>query len=40
MGDGTGNAVCPKCGIVTTNLGRHLRRKRCEHQHFRKTPKG
>ena len=30
--------TCPKCGIDTTNIGRHLRRKRCEVQHIRKGP--
>lgn len=28
--------TCPKCGIDTTDLGRHIRRKRCEMQHIRK----
>jgi hypothetical protein len=27
---------CPKCGVDVSNLGKHLRRKRCEMQHIRK----
>jgi len=28
--------VCPRCGAVVGDLGRHLRRNRCRHQHVRK----
>ncbi len=25
---------CPKCGVLVSNLARHLNRKRCDSQHF------
>lgn len=28
-------AVCPNCGIIIRNLGRHLSRGRCDVQHIR-----
>ena len=28
--------ICKKCGIYTTNIAKHLGRKRCEKQHIRK----
>jgi hypothetical protein len=31
---------CPYCGIYTTNLRKHLARKRCLQQHVRTTPFG
>jgi len=27
---------CPKCGAIVSNLGKHLRRKRCNRQHIRR----
>jgi hypothetical protein len=28
--------ICPKCKIMVSNLGDHLRRERCSQQHIRK----
>lgn len=31
--------LCPKCRIAVNDLGRHLRRERCDAQHLRKGEK-
>jgi len=28
--------MCDKCMVLVSNLGRHLRRDRCQYQHIRK----
>lgn len=32
---GRKTTICKDCGVVTANLGKHLRRKRCYAQHER-----
>lgn len=31
-----GKKVCPKCGVVVSNLRKHKARNRCQVQHIRK----
>lgn len=36
MVKGEAKRVCPHCGVVVSDLGRHYRRDRCAEQHRRK----
>lgn len=39
MREDNSKKICPKCGILVSNLRRHRERNRCDLQHIRKTDK-